>query len=57
MIGSPDVGMPAASGFGVNTDDTPPKGATLFIAGSEHATMPIRLRSVMRFMYAARQAM
>ena len=33
MIGSPDVGMPAASGLGVNTGETPPNGATLFIAG------------------------
>ena len=45
--------MPAASGFGVNTDDTPPNGATLFIAGSEHATIAIRLRSVTRFMLNA----
>ena len=34
-IGSRDVGMPAASGLGVNTGVTPPNGATLAVAGSE----------------------
>ncbi len=33
--GVPDVGMPAAIGFGVNTARVPPCGATLFTAGSE----------------------
>ena len=38
--GSRDVGMPADSGLGVNTADTPPNGATLFIDGSEQWTKP-----------------
>ena len=38
-----------AVAYGVNTDDTAPNGATLFIAGSEHSSSAISLRSVMRF--------
>ena len=56
-IGSPDVGMPAAIGLGVNTGDTPPNGATLDIEGSEQDSNAISPRSVMRLRYAARQPM
>ena len=56
-IGSPDVGMPAAIGLGVNTGVTPPNGATLHAFGSEQSSSATKPRSVMRFRYAARHAM
>ncbi len=48
-IGSPDVGMPAASGFGVNTGVTAPNGATLCIEGSEQRRSPSARARSMRF--------
>ena len=54
--GSPDVGNPAAIGFGVMKGFSPPCGTTAFTVGSELsmiATIPL---SVARFRYDARQA-
>src|SRR2546426_526621 len=45
-IGSPSVGMPTATGSGVNTALRPPNGATLASAGSELAMVIIRPRAV-----------
>ena len=56
-IGSPSVGMPTASGSGVNTAFRPPNGATLATAGSELARMTMSPRSVARWRNAARQPM
>ena len=56
-IGSPSVGMPTATGSGVNTAVRPPNGATLAVEGSELAIVTISPRSVARWRKAARQPM
>lgn len=48
-IGTPGVGMPADSGFGVKTGSSPPKGATLLALGSEQASSRSRPCSVARW--------
>ena len=55
-IGSPDVGNPAASGFGVMNGVVPPCGTTAMTVGSEHSMITASPWSVARFKYAARQA-
>ena len=56
-IGSPPVGNPAANGFGVIRDATPPCGATPAAAGSEHINTMMWPASVTGFKYACRQPM
>src|SRR4030095_3911512 len=56
-IGSPEVGSPAAIGFGVMMGVRPPCGTTAATIGSELCTIATRPRSVARKRYAARQAM
>ena len=47
-IGSPEVGKPAAMGFGVRTGVVPPCGTTAATIGSELSTMATSPRSVAR---------
>jgi hypothetical protein len=47
-IGSPDVGSPAAIGFGVMIGVRPPCGTTAKTVGSELCTIATRPRSVAR---------
>src|SRR4029078_4875444 len=56
-IGSPDVGKPAAIGFGVMTGVMPPCGTTAKTVGSELCTIATSPRSVARNRYTARHAM
>ena len=56
-IGSPDVGSPAAIGFGVMKGLRPPCGATATTVGSELSTTATSPASVARLRYAARHAM
>lgn len=46
--GTPAVGKPAATGFGVNTPCVPPNGATLDCDGSEQLISAMQPRSVAR---------
>ncbi len=57
MIGSPDVGRPAAIGLGVMKGVVPPCGTTANTVGSEHSMIATNPCPVMRGRYAARQAM
>src|SRR5450830_672494 len=52
--GVPEVGIPAAIGFGVNTARVPPNGATLCTAGSELDNTIRKPSSVARNKYPAR---
>ena len=56
-IGSPPVGNPAAIGFGVMRDATPPCGVTPAADGSEHISTMMRPASVTGFKYTCRQPM
>ena len=57
MIGSPEVGSPAAMGFGVMNGVIPPWGTTAATVGSELSMIAISPCSVARRKYAARHAM
>ena len=56
-IGSPEVGNPAAIGFGVTTGVMPPCGTTAATSGSELSTIATSPRPVARSRYEARHAM
>ena len=47
-IGSPDVGRPAAIGFGVTIGVSPPCGTTALTVGSELCTIATSPRSAAR---------